>query len=139
VEVLFVEEQKGSYLPYFISGSKAKDEAEMYVQFEGVNSKEAAARFVSRQAWLLENDFRKLAGKSAPIALLGYEVITDEDENLGPIEEVIEQPHQVLLKISLEGNEALIPLHAESLDSIDHDAKKVYVILPDGLLDVYRS
>jgi 16S rRNA processing protein RimM len=111
----------------------------MYVQFEGVNSKEAAARFVSRQAWLLENDFRKLAGKSAPIALLGYEVITDEDENLGPIEEVIEQPHQVLLKISLEGNEALIPLHAESLDSIDHDAKKVYVILPDGLLDVYRS
>jgi len=52
---------------------------------------------------------------------------------------VIEQPHQVLLKISLEGNEALIPLHAESLDSIDHDAKKVYVILPDGLLDVYRS
>ena len=85
------------------------------------------------------NDFRKLAGKSAPIALLGYEVITDEDENLGPIEEVIEQPHQVLLKISLEGNEALIPLHAESLDSIDHDAKKVYVILPDGLLDVYRS
>jgi len=89
VEVLFVEEQKGSYLPYFISGSKAKDEAEMYVQFEGVNTKEAAARFVSRQAWLLENDFRKLAGKSAPIALLGYEVITDEDENLGPIEEVI--------------------------------------------------
>lgn len=139
VEVLFVEEQKGSYLPYFISGSKAKDEAEMYVQFEGVSTKEVASRFVSRQAWLLENDFRKLAGKSAPIALLGYEVITDEDENLGPIEEVIEQPHQVLLKISLEGNEALIPLHAESLDSIDHDAKKVYVILPDGLLDVYRS
>ena len=28
VEVLFVEEQKGSYLPYFVSGSKAKDEAE---------------------------------------------------------------------------------------------------------------
>lgn len=65
-------------------------------------------------------------------------LITDEDENLGPIEEVIEQPHQVLLRISLDGKEALIPLHAESLDRIDHKKKQVYVILPDGLLDIYR-
>lgn len=70
---------------------------------------------------------------------MGYEVITDEDENLGPIEEVIEQPHQVLLRVTLEGNEALIPLHAETLDKIDRVAQKVYVTLPDGLLDIYRG
>ena len=87
----------------------------------------------------MDADFRKLAGKDAPISLLGYEVITDEDENLGPIEEVIEQPHQVLLRVTLEGNEALIPLHAETLDKIDRVAQKVYVTLPDGLLDIYRG
>ena len=69
----------------------------------------------------------------------GLETVTATPTVEQPIEEVIEQPHQVLLKISLEGNEALIPLHAESLDRVDHEAKKVYVILPDGLLDVYRS
>lgn len=136
---IFVEETKGSYIPYFVETAKAKDEEETFIKLEGVNSKEAAARFTAKPVWLLDADFRKLAGKDAPISLLGYEVITDEDENLGPIEEVIEQPHQVLLRVTLEGNEALIPLHAETLDKIDRVGQKVYVTLPDGLLDIYRG
>jgi 16S rRNA processing protein RimM len=136
---IFVEETRGSYIPYFLETAKAKDEEETFIKLEGVNSKEAAARFTAKPVWLLDADFRKLAGKDAPISLLGYEVITDEDENLGPIEEVIEQPHQVLLRVTLEGNEALIPLHAETLDKIDRVAQKVYVTLPDGLLDIYRG
>ncbi|MBA4259996.1 MAG: 16S rRNA processing protein RimM [Chitinophaga sp.] len=136
---IFVEETKGSYIPYFLETAKAKDEEETFIKLEGINSKEAAARFTAKPVWLLDADFRKLAGKDAPISLLGYEVITDEDENLGPIEEVIEQPHQVLLRVTLEGNEALIPLHAETLDKIDRVAQKVYVTLPDGLLDIYRG
>jgi 16S rRNA processing protein RimM len=139
VRALFIEEVKGSYIPYFIASSKAKDGEEIYVKLEGVESKEAANRLTTKPVWLLDADFRKLAGKDAPISLLGYAVITDEEENLGPIEEVIEQPHQVLLRINLEGNEALIPLHAETLDKIDRVKKIVYVTLPDGLLDVYRS
>ena len=138
VAVVFIEEQKGSYLPYFVESSKAKDHEEMYVKLEGINTKESAARITTRNIWLKDVDFRKLAGKSSPISLLGYIVITDEDENLGPVLEVIEQPHQVLLRIDLEGKEALIPLHEESLDGIDHDKKEIHVVLPDGLLDVYR-
>jgi hypothetical protein len=88
---IFVEETKGSYIPYFLETAKAKDEEETFVKLEGIDSKEAAARFTAKQVWLLDADFRQLAGKDAPISLLGYEVITDEDENLGPIEEVIEQ------------------------------------------------
>lgn len=139
IETIFVEENKGSYLPYFVTESKAKDTAEMYIKLEGVDTRESAQRISSKNVWLLDEDFRKLAGKSAPISLLGFTLITDEDENLGPIEEVIEQPHQVLLRINLEGNkEALIPLHAETLDKIDHKKKEVHVVLPDGLLDIYR-
>lgn len=138
VAVVFIEEQKGSYLPYFVESSKAKDHEEMYVKLEGINTKESAARITTRNIWLKDVDFRKLAGKSSPISLLGYIVITDEDENLGPVLEVIEQPHQVLLRIDLEGKEALIPLHEESLDGINHDKKEIHVVLPDGLLDVYR-
>jgi 16S rRNA processing protein RimM len=58
--------------------------------------------------------------------------------DLGPILEVIEQPHQVLAKIDLGGKEALIPMHAGTLKKVDQQARLVYVELPDGLLDVYR-
>ena len=137
IAAIFVEENKGSYLPYFVESSKAKDQEETYVKLESIDTKESAARITTKNVWLLEEDFRKLAGKTAPISLLGYQLIT-EDENLGPIEEVIEQPHQVLLRISLEGKEALIPLHAETLTKVDHKKKEVHVTLPDGLLEIYR-
>jgi 16S rRNA processing protein RimM len=137
IEALFVEEVKGSYLPYFVESSKTKNEEETYVKLEGINTRESAARLVSKNAWLLEADFRKLAGKASAISLLGYHVFSGE-EDLGPVEEVIEQPHQVLLRIDLEGKEALIPLHEASLQQIDHKTKRVYVELPDGLLDIYR-
>lgn len=137
VDTLFVEELKGSYLPYFVESSKAKDHEETYVKLESIDTRESANRLATRNVWLLEADFRKLAGKSAPISLLGYRLLSEEGD-LGPIEEVIEQPHQVLLRISLEGKEALIPLHAETLQKIDHTRKEVRVVLPDGLLDVYR-
>lgn len=87
--------------------------------------------------WLTEADFKKFAAKSSPISLLGFHII-NEGEDLGEILEVIEQPHQVLCVILLDGKEALIPVHEDSLEKIDAKNRKVYVELPDGLLDIYR-
>lgn len=136
VEVLFIEERKGSYLPYFIQGSKAKNQQETYVQLEGISTKESAHRFIHKNVWLKEEDFRKLAGASSPISLIGYQVINN-NEPLAAIEEIIEQPHQVLLRITINHKEALIPLHDETLIKIDRKKKEVYVSLPDGLLEIY--
>ena len=137
LEAIFIEEKKDVFLPYFVESTKIKSDKEVLLRLEGLSSKETAHKLVQREAWLLEEDFHKFAGKSAPISLLGYSMISEE-EDLGEILEVIEQPHQVLCKISLNGNEALIPIHDESLDKIDKRNRKVYVTLPDGLLDIYR-
>ena len=62
----------------------------------------------------------------------------NEGEDLGEILEVIEQPHQILCTIMLNGKEALIPLHEESLEKMDTKNRKVFVCLPDGLLEIYQ-
>ena len=118
LETLFIEEKKDSFIPYFIESTKIKSETETYVKFEDFESKEAAHKLIQKEIWLLENDFKKFADKSAPISLLGFTLI-NEDEDLGEILEIIEQPHQVLCKIQYKGNEALIPIHQESLKKID--------------------
>ena len=56
---------------------------------------------------------------------------------LGTILEVIEQPHQLLCRIDIEGKEVLIPLHEDTIQKIDRKARQVVVVLPEGLLDVY--
>jgi 16S rRNA processing protein RimM len=135
-DAIFIEEHKTSHLPYFIKSSKAKNQEETLIQLEGVDTREKAKRFVQKKVWLRATDFRKFVAKKSPLELLGYKVINNEKE-LSIIEEVIEQPHQVLLRILINDKEALIPLHDETLINIDHKKKEVYVTLPDGLLDVY--
>lgn len=136
IEAIFIEMIKGKQLPYFVTESKAKSNDEIFVKLEGINSKEAAHKFISRQVWLTDEDFRKLAGKQSAIAMLGYSII-NQGENIGIVTEVIEQPHQILLTIIYRGNEAYIPLHEASLQQLDHKKKEIHVVLPDGLLELY--
>ncbi len=136
VETIFIETQKNSFLPYFVQSSKAKSNNEIYLKLEGIDVRETVQKLLQKKVWLHENDFRKLAAKNSSIALIGFTLINDKNK-LGVIEEVIEQPHQTLLRISVNNKEVLIPLHEETLAKVDHKKKEVHVILPDGLLEIY--
>lgn len=136
LQTLFIEDKKESFLPYFVEGTSIKNEQEVYIKLEGFNTKEGAKRLSQKEVWLLKADFDKFAAKSSPISLLGFMMI-NEGKEIGEVIEVIEQPMQVLCKIIYAGNEALIPIHEESLQKIDKKSKRVYVDLPEGLLDIY--
>ncbi len=136
LEAFFIEENADAFLPYFIKSARIKNDKEIYVRLEGIESREVAHKLIQNEIWLLEDDFKKFADDSAPISLLGF-IMVNGNEELGEILEVIEQPHQLLCKILLNGNEALIPVHQDSLEKIDKKNRKVFVNLPDGLLDIY--
>ncbi len=136
LETIFIEEGKGTFLPFFIESTKAKSNTEVYLKLEGYNTKEISQRLTKREVWLLKHDFERFVGTSSPIGLLGFTMIKD-GKALGEIIEVIEQPLQVLCKIIYNGNEALIPIHEASLKKIDQKKKEVHVVLPDGLLEIY--
>jgi 16S rRNA processing protein RimM len=164
LKTLFLEERKDEMLPWFIESTRIKGPEEIFVKLEGLDTKETARRVVQKEVWLTEGDFEQFAGKSAPISLVGFHLMDlgatgsgaagagtagagvaadggkglGPGQDLGPILEVIEQPHQVLCKIDLEGKEALIPIHEGTLRKVDQKKKQVWVELPDGLLDVYR-
>ena len=137
LKTLFLEERKDELLPWFVQSTRIKSPEEVFVKLEGLDTKEAAKRMVRKEVWVREEDFSGIAGKSAPISLVGFRLL-DGEADLGEILEVIEQPHQVLCRIDLAGKEALIPLHEETLRGVDTKARVVRVELPDGLLDVYR-
>ncbi len=138
LENIFLENKIDSFLPYFIESVKIKNEKEVYIKIEGITSKESAKPLIKKEVWLTESDFKKFSATSSPISLLGLMVINN-DEELGEVTEVIEQPHQLLCKIILNGKEVLIPVHDESLEKIDKKNKKLFVNLPDGLLELYKE
>ncbi|AEW03257.1 16S rRNA processing protein RimM [Niastella koreensis GR20-10] len=136
LESVFIEEKKDEMLPYFLEGARIKNDDELFLKFEGINTKEAAHKLMQKRVWLPQEEFEKYVSKSAPIMLLGYHII-NEGTDLGEILEIIEQPHQLLCRIDLKGKEALIPVHEDFLLKIDKKKKQVHVELPEGLLDIY--
>lgn len=136
LEALLIEVRKGSFLPYFISSGKAKSATETQIKLEGVDTRENAKTLLQKNVWLPEKVFNKLVKPDAIIALMGYTVVED-GKSIGLISEIIEQPHQVLCSVVVSGKEALIPLNESTLLRVDRKGKKVFVTLPDGLLDIY--
>ena len=136
LQAIFIEEKKKSFLPWFIESVKIKSDNEVYLTLEGITNREAALKITQKEVWLPEADFKKFAAKSAPANLLGY-IIVDTEKTLGPILEVIEQPHQMLCRLEIDNKEVLIPLNENTLQKIDHKKREVLVTLPDGLLEIY--
>ena len=136
IDALFVEKNEGSFIPYFIQSASAKTDTISHLQLEGINSREATAMLLGKKVWLPQDEFQKLVDKQSPLALLGYTVV-EAGNPIGIIQEVIEQPHQLMVTILYQGQEAYIPLHEESLKAVNHKAKTISVELPDGLLDLY--
>ncbi len=137
VEALFIEETKSNLIPYFIKSVKAKDSSESYIELESVASKEAAHRFIRKGVWLTQQDFEKVAGKTSAIGLIGF-LIYEQKQTIGIVEEVIVQPHQLLLRTTYQTKEAFIPLHEETIKKIDRKKKEIHVVLPHGLLEIYK-
>lgn len=136
LKALFIEERKDSFIPWFIESTRIKNEEELYIKLENVNSREQAIPLTQKQVWLPEADFKKYSAKTSPISFLGFDIY-EEGNLLGKVTEVIEQPHQVLCRIDVNGKEAYIPLHEETIRKIDQRKRQITVELPPGLLEIY--
>ena len=136
LKAIFAEEPKDSFIPWFIESTKIKNEEEIYIKLEGINTREQAIKLTPKEVWVPEEEFKKFSAKSSPINLLGYDIIEGE-QVLGKILEVIEQPHQILCRIEFNNREVYIPLHQETIQKIDNKKQQVIVLLPPGLLEIY--
>ncbi|MBC7848534.1 MAG: 16S rRNA processing protein RimM, partial [Chitinophagaceae bacterium] len=136
LDAIFIEIKKDELLPYFIVEAKMKSFDEVFLNLDGIDTKEAAQKLLQKQVWLTEDSFHEHTSKSAPISYLGYHII-DQGKDLGEILEIIEQPHQLLCRIDWKGKEALIPLNEQFLVKVDKKKRQVEVELPEGLMEVF--
>jgi 16S rRNA processing protein RimM len=136
LEMIMVEVKRNDLLPYFVTETKAKNDTEVYISLEDVHTKEKAQKLVSRPVWLKHADFYTYVDESSNISLLGY-MLYNNEEPLSEIVEVIEQTHQVLVKIMYKEKEMLIPVNEAFTVSIDNKKKIIVLDLPEGLIDIY--
>lgn len=133
---LFVEMQKGSYIPYFVGQMKASNDKEYIINLEDIDKVDAAKRLVAKQVYVDENILTSYA-KESPLLWIGFKIT---DKHLGPIgaiEDVMQTGSQWLAKLTYKGAEVLIPLIPQTIEQVDIKAKALKMDLPEGLLDIY--
>jgi len=129
-------ETGGSYLPFFIESMEETHTGKGILRLEDITSKEKAAKFNGTEILLKTKTLTKVKEDE----LTKYTGLTVTDENkgvLGVVEEVLEMPQQLLLKVIQEENEILIPLHDDFILETDFQKETILLCLPDGFLDIF--
>jgi 16S rRNA processing protein RimM len=135
MESVFLEIE-GRPVPFFISGSEYSGADILKLSFEGYESIEKVREFIGCRIFLTSGKPAKTHPDDLT-SLKGYLVLIQNDNFLGTITDIIQNPGQWLLNISTpSGKEILIPLHNDFIVSIDDTKKTVIMDIPDGLTDI---
>ncbi len=132
---IFIE-VNNNLVPYFIEGiSDRGDKA--FVKLEDINSVEQAETLKGCSVYLPKEMRPKLnRGEFYDDEILGFEVVSETDEPLGTVSEVVPSGPNRLLSLNYLGKEVLIPTNGPFIKSVNKTKKKIVVQLPDGFLDI---
>lgn len=134
---LFVALRRGSQIPFFVTKIKSEKDDELVLHLDETDSPEAARSLVGKDVFADEELLAK-ASQDSPLLWIGFEAIDEKSGSLGPVEDVYQTAQQWLATVRVNGREALLPLVPQTLKKVELKSRKLYLSLPDGLLDVYR-
>ena len=125
----------GIAVPFAVEEIKDKRGAAV-IKFEDVNDEEYAKRFIDAEVFI-EKRSKKDVQEPNWENLAGYEVIDKAHGSLGIIKTMEEYPQQLIATVMIKEKEVLIPLNEDFLESVNDEEKKIFLKLPEGLIDLY--
>lgn len=133
---LFIE--TGTELQEYPVSSVSVSGLQAIVGLAGVTDMDTAQTFVRKQVFLPLSYLPKLGKNKLYLhEAIGMEVIDSELGPLGVIQKVLDLPEQPVAQMEVKGKEVLFPLVSEFIVQVDRKDQKLYVSLPDGLVDLY--
>jgi len=136
-EAVFLE--KGSQLlPYFIQQIKESNKG-LILGLEECTSDVQAKSLYGLDVYIAEVDTKKSKKANILDELVGFEAIDSHLGSLGKIDSIMEMPMQQLFVFEINGKEVLVPAVSDFIEKVDKASQKIFLNLPDGLLDVYLN
>jgi 16S rRNA processing protein RimM len=130
----------GKLVPFFIDALDLQPDGRIIIKFEDVHSIVEAEKLKSIPLYLPLNALPELAEDQFYFHdIIGYTVVDETLGELGLIKEIYEMPFQDLMAMDYKGVEVLIPVQDQLIIRADKAAQKLYVNLPEGLVDIYTN
>lgn len=130
----------GKLVPFFIERIEPQAGAKFILKFEDLNTIAEAEKLKSTTLYLPLSELPELDEDQFYFhETVGYKVVDEEKGELGSVTEFFAMPTQDLMAMQYEGHEVLIPVTDDIVLRTDKAAKKIFVKLPEGLLEVYTQ
>jgi 16S rRNA processing protein RimM len=136
-EPYLVCEMEGIPVPFYIESYRQKGRSVILVKLEQVDGQDAAKRFAGRPVYYplaarKENPEEERSWKQ----FTGYILEDEKQGEIGTVTEVDETTLNVLFRVDYRGKELLTPVAGELIRSVDREAKRIVVSLPDGITEM---
>jgi len=130
----------GKLVPFFITALDIQPNGRIIIKFEDVDTIGEAEKFKSVPLFLPLNQLPELDEDQFYFHdVIGYTVIDEQLGQLGTVREIYEMPYQDLMAMDYQGVEVLIPVQDELILRADKAEQKLFVNLPEGLVDIYTN
>jgi len=135
-ELVFIEFAQKPVPFFIVSNHQSKDQ--LILKLEDIDGIEAAEELMGRSVWVEKKMIKSIAQAFDMNEWNGYTVYDENKVKIGIAKELVNY-NQWLLNIDIDGVEAMLPINDETLIDVKKAAKKVFVKIPDGLLDLYKE
>jgi len=130
----------GKLVPFFIERIEPQAGAKFILKFEDLNTIAEAEKLKSTTLYLPLSELPELDDDQFYFhETVGYQVIDENLGELGTVKEFYEMPNQDLMAMEYQGHEILIPVADDIVLKTDKAAKKIFVKMPEGLMEVYTQ
>ncbi|HIX27735.1 MAG TPA: ribosome maturation factor RimM [Candidatus Barnesiella excrementigallinarum] len=130
-------EIEGIFVPFFIEEYRFKNDTTALMKLEDVDDEESARAFSLLDVYFPKSYYRESDEEEAPgDYFIGFTVIDNEMGELGKITSVDDTTENVLFEVDHNGRELLIPAVDEFVNEIDEENRRLYMNIPEGLLDL---
>jgi len=129
-------EIEGIPVPFFIEELKHSGN-NVIVKLKNINSADYAARFKSCPVHIIPEDIVEEQEFEPDFDLYDYEVYDELHGYVGKIKIINFIPGNPVFETDLDGKRIILPYSDEFIKNISHDKRRIDIISPDGLIDIY--
>lgn len=133
-------ELDGIFVPFRLEEVRLKTGSSAFVKFKNVDSESQAARLVNREVWFPKDRFREEEeledGAFTWNHLIGYALTDEKYGMVGRITGIDDSTLNTLFEVEGKSGMIVIPASEEWITHIGEERKELFVLLPEGLLDL---
>ena len=124
------------FIPFKVDNISFSNDKCVIFKLQEINSDNEASDLISKSVYL-DKKYSKLIDKEDFLynEFLNFHVYRDS-QNLGKIINVLSSLPQPVFEILINDKKFMVPIHNDLIEKIDRENKCIFLIIPDGLLEI---